>query len=172
MSATSAIRNNCPPATGGSPAERATASPLDCRQAKRGRWAMTDKDARRSMDQRLEGLTPTQRSLLMRRLMERRTDAAHRNAIPQREDDGPAPLSFAQELLWLLSQVFDDGIAYNAPGSFQLEGSFDLELLARALEALVERHSILRTQYALIGGTPMQSIGPVLPGKLHLIDLR
>jgi amino acid adenylation domain-containing protein len=133
---------------------------------------MTDEDARAGMDQRLGGLTPTQRSLLVQRLMERRTEAAHRNAIPQREDDGPAPLSFAQELLWLLSQVFDDGIAYNAPGSFQLAGSLDLELLARALEALVERHSILRTQYRLVDGTPMQSIGPVRPVHVNFIDLR
>src|SRR5438067_10416659 len=124
---------------------------------------MTDKDAKRSMDQRLAGLSPTQRSLLVRRLMERRIDAANRNAIPPREGDGPAPLSYAQELLWLLSQVFDDGIAYNAPGSFQLSGSLDLELLERALEALVERHAILRTTYRVIGGTPMQLIGAVQP---------
>jgi amino acid adenylation domain-containing protein len=133
---------------------------------------MMDKDAKRSMDQRLAGLTPAQRSLLVQRLMERRIDAAHRNAIPPREGDGPAPLSFAQELLWLLSQVFDDGIAYNAPGSFQLKGSLDLQLLQRALEALVERHSILRTTYRLIDGTPMQLIGPVEPLQINLIDLR
>src|SRR2546423_2305205 len=132
---------------------------------------MTDKDAKRSMDQRLAGLTPAQRSLLVQRLMERRIDAAHRNAIPPREGDGPAPLSFAQELLWLLSQVFDDGIAYNAPGSFQLKGSLDLQLLQRALEALLERHAILRTTYLVTGGTPMQFIGATQPVEINLIDL-
>src|SRR6516164_7835712 len=104
--------------------------------------AMTDDGARDSMDQRLAGLTAAQRGVLVQRLMERRKAAARQNAISPRAGDGPAPLSYAQELLWLLSQVFDDGIAYNAPGSFQLKGSLDLELLERALEALVERHSI------------------------------
>jgi amino acid adenylation domain-containing protein len=133
---------------------------------------MTDNGDKRSMEQRLAGLTPAQNELLVQRLMERRMDAARRNAISPREGDGPAPLSFAQELLWLLSQVFDDGIAYNAPGSFQLEGQLDLELLKRALEGLVERHSILRTTYRLIGGKPMQVIGPVEPVDVNLVDLR
>src|ERR1700736_3399457 len=71
----------------------------------RGSSAMTDNGAKRSMDQRLAGLTPAQRGLLVQRLMERRMAAARRNAISPREDDGPAALSYAQELLWLLSQV-------------------------------------------------------------------
>src|SRR5205823_8879181 len=117
-------------------------------------------------------LSRAQRVLLEQRLLKRRMETARRNAIAPREDDGPAPLSYAQELLWLLSQVFDDGIAYNAPGSFQLEGPLDLDLLRRSLEALVQRHSILRTTYGLVDGTPMQSIGPVQPVQINLVDLR
>jgi amino acid adenylation domain-containing protein len=110
--------------------------------------------------------------MLERRLMERRADAARKNAIPRRAADGPAPLSYAQELLWLLSQVFDDGIAYNAPGAFQLEGPLDLEVLGRSLEALTERHSILRTTYSVIDGTPVQVIGDVAPVNVNVVDLR
>src|SRR5436190_10927637 len=121
---------------------------------------------------RLQNLSPAQHALLEKRLLARRTAVAQANVISRREVVSPVPLSFAQELLWLLSQVFDDGIAYNAPGAFELNGSLDLELLARALEALVGRHSILRTTYRLIGGTPMQSIGPVEPVQINLIDLR
>ncbi len=121
---------------------------------------------------RLEGLKPAQSELLVRRLMERRMAAARSRTISPRDGDGPAPLSYAQELLWLLSQVFEDGIAYNAPGSFQLKGPLDLQLLARALEGLVERHSILRTTYRLINGTPMQVIGAVEPVEINLVDLR
>jgi amino acid adenylation domain-containing protein len=133
---------------------------------------MTDGGAKRSMEERLAGLSQAQRDMLVERLMERRMSAARRNAISPREDDGPAVLSYAQESLWLLSQVFDDGIAYNAPGSFQLKGPLDLQLLEQALEALIERHSILRTTYRLIDGTPMQFIGPVEPVDINLIDLR
>lgn len=113
-----------------------------------------------SVAKRLESLTPAQRALLERRLMERRTDAARRNTISPREVRSPAVLSNSQELLWLLSQVFDDGIAYNAPGAFHLEGSLDLDVLRRCFEALIERHEILRTTYTVIDGLPMQVIGP------------
>src|SRR5437588_2395000 len=126
----------------------------------------------RSIEQRLEKLTPAQRELFEKRLMERRVKAAQEQTIPRRDGDGPAPLSYAQELLWLLSQVFDDAIAYNAPGSFQLEGPLDLELLQRAFDALVERHSILRTTYHVIDGRPMQVIGLPAPVEINLVDLR
>jgi condensation domain-containing protein len=120
----------------------------------------------------LADLTPAQRALLEQRLMARRAAAAQESKIAPREGDGPAPLSYAQELLWLLSQVFDDGIAYNAPGAFQLEGPLDLDVLARALEALTERHDILRTTYKVIDGRPAQLIGPVQPMELNVVDLR
>jgi amino acid adenylation domain-containing protein len=123
------------------------------------------------MSQRVAGLSASQRALLERRLMNNRMDAARRNAISRRGGDGPAPLSYAQELLWLLSQVFDDGIAYNSPGAFQLQGRLDLDLLQRALQGLVERHSILRTTYRMIGGEPMQTIGPPESVEINLIDL-
>jgi amino acid adenylation domain-containing protein len=121
---------------------------------------------------RLESLTPAQRALLERRLMERRTDAARRNAISPRQVHSPAVLSHSQELLWLLSQVFDDGIAYNAPGAFHLEGSLDLDLLRRCFEALIERHEILRTTYTVIDGQPMQAIGSSSTFELNVVDLR
>jgi amino acid adenylation domain-containing protein len=131
----------------------------------------TDDGDQSSVSQRLAGLSASQRTVLERRLLTHRMDLARRNAIGPRGGDGPAPLSYAQELLWLLSQVFDDGIAYNAPGSFQLQGPLDLELLRRALDGLVERHSILRTTYRLIDDEPMQVIGPVEPVEINLIDL-
>ncbi len=122
--------------------------------------------------QRLENLTPAQRALLEQRLLARRTDVARRNTISRREIHSPSVLSNSQELLWLLSQVFDDGIAYNAPGAFQLEGPLDLEVLGRCFEALIERHEILRTTYSVIDGRPMQVIGPTAPFDLNVVDLR
>jgi amino acid adenylation domain-containing protein len=133
---------------------------------------MSSDQDRSALNRRLENLSPAQRAVLEQRLMARRTATAKRNMISRREIDTPAPLSYAQELLWLLSQVFDDGIAYNAPGAFQLEGKLDLELLSRAFGALVQRHEILRTTYSVIDGRPMQLIGPPEPVELNVVDLR
>jgi amino acid adenylation domain-containing protein len=74
--------------------------------------------------------------------------------------------------MWLLSQVFDSGIAYNAPGAFQLAGLLDLDVLRRSFEALIERHEILRTSYVVIEGRPMQVIGSTPQVELNIIDLR
>src|SRR5205807_10324238 len=112
------------------------------------------------------------RRLLEHRLVQRRTAVARANRIPRRETDGPVPLSYAQELLWLLSQVFDDGIAYNAPSAFKLEGSLDLDLLARAFQALTARHEILRTTYSVIDGSPVQVIRSPAPVDINVVDLR
>jgi amino acid adenylation domain-containing protein len=128
--------------------------------------------SKESVEDRLAKLSPAQRALLEQRLMARSTAAARDGRIAPREGNGPAQLSHAQELLWLLSQVFDDGIAYNAPGAFQLEGPLDLELLARAFQALTERHAILRTTYKVIDGRPMQLVGPAEPVELNVVDLR
>ena len=124
------------------------------------------------IDQRLANLSASQRALLERRLLDRRTATAPSKRITRREGDGPVPLSYAQELLWLLSQVFDGGVAYNAPGAFQLEGPLDLDVLGRAFEALTERHEILRTTYSVIDGRPMQTVGAVAPVEINRIDLR
>jgi amino acid adenylation domain-containing protein len=121
---------------------------------------------------RLESLTPAQRALLEQRLLKRRTEVARGQAITPRSSDGPCPLSYSQELLWLLSQVFDDGVAYNAPSSFHLHGPLDLDLLARTFEALVQRHAILRTTYSIIDGRPMQIIGEGAPVGVNVVDLR
>ncbi len=92
---------------------------------------MSGEGSKDSVEDRLAKLSPAQRALLEQRLLARSTAAARDGRIAPREGDGPAPLSHAQELLWLLSQVFDDGIAYNAPGAFQLEGPLDLDVCWR-----------------------------------------
>src|SRR5436190_17330962 len=120
---------------------------------------------------RLQNLSPAQHALLEKRLLARRTAVAQANVISRREVVSPVPLSYAQELLWLLSQVFDGGIAYNSPGAFHLEGQLDLDVLSQALTALTERHEILRTTYDVIDGQPMQIIGPVRAVDIDLLDL-
>ena len=126
----------------------------------------------RTRDTRIENLTPAQRALLEQRLLQRRTAAVRKNSIVRREVHSPCELSYAQELLWLLSQVFDDGIAYNAPGTYRLQGPLDLELLQRSFQTLTERHEILRTTYSVMDGRPMQIVGAGEPVELNVVDLR
>jgi amino acid adenylation domain-containing protein len=131
---------------------------------------MTMDGNRRDVNERLERLGPAQRALLERRLLERRATAAAAARIPRRAVLSPVPLSYSQELLWLLSQL-ESGVAYNAPAALRLQGPIDPESLQRALEQLVARHEILRTTYEIIDGRPMQIVSPTGSVELKLVDL-
>src|SRR5207302_9236493 len=88
----------------------------------------------------------------------------------RREVLSPVPLSYSQELLWLLSQL-ESGSAYNAPAALRLQGPIDAVALQRALEGLVDRHEILRTTYDVVDGHPMQIVAPTASVELRLVDL-
>jgi natural product biosynthesis luciferase-like monooxygenase protein/amino acid adenylation domain-containing protein/non-ribosomal peptide synthase protein (TIGR01720 family) len=77
----------------------------------------------------------------------------------RRAHAGSAPLSFAQQRLWFLHQLDPTSAAYHVPLALRLTGPLRVDLLDRALAALVARHEILRTRYALdASGAPRQII--------------
>ena len=106
------------------------------------------------LNARLANLTSSQRTLLERRLLEQRSVAAAAARIPRRSLLTPVPLSYSQELLWLLSELEGRGVAYNAPAAFRLQGPVDASSLQQALDGLVSRHEILRTTYDLVDDRP------------------
>ncbi|MEQ1568935.1 MAG: amino acid adenylation domain-containing protein, partial [Myxococcota bacterium] len=80
--------------------------------------------------------------------------------IPRAPDDGPAPLSFAQERLWFLDRLEPGQSVYNLPIAVRLGGPLDRAALAAALGDVVERHEVLRTRLVADGGPPEQHIDP------------
>jgi amino acid adenylation domain-containing protein len=119
----------------------------------------------------MSNLSPEKRALLERRLMEKRAAAAKNQAIPRRSTDGPCPLSFAQELMWLLDHLIDTS-AYHVPRALRIKGPLNADALEFALNQIVGRHDILRTTYRAVDGKPMQFITPNATLQLHRIDLR
>jgi len=57
------------------------------------------------------------------------------------------PLSSSQKRLWALSQLDEASTAYNMPFIQTIRGDYDVTVLEKAIEAVVERHEILRTVY-------------------------
>ncbi|AXG48486.1 non-ribosomal peptide synthase [Photorhabdus laumondii subsp. laumondii] len=89
----------------------------------------------------------------------------------QPRTDELLPLSFAQERLWILSQIDQSSAEYNMPIAFAVKGKFDVSAAERALNQIIERHEILRTVYIKKEGNPFQK---VLSGRkltLNYIDL-
>ena len=82
------------------------------------------------------------------------------------------PLSFGQQQLWLLQQLAPGQTAYNLPRVFTLDGVLDADALARAFQAVVDRHAVLRTRFAEHGGQVLQWVQPSLAFTLQRQDLR
>ena len=87
------------------------------------------------------------------------------------EGEGPFPLSFAQERLWLVDQIAPGGAAYNIPAALRLAGPLRPEVLAAALGEVVRRHATLRTTFDVHAGAPVQVVAPPAPFVLPVVDL-
>nr|APZ78729.1 nonribosomal peptide synthetase [Myxococcus sp.] len=68
---------------------------------------------------------------------------------------GDARLAPGQESLWFIDALGGGSAAYNVPLVLRLQGTLDTDALARALQALVERHETLRTTFHERAGTPV-----------------
>ncbi|MBE9167115.1 amino acid adenylation domain-containing protein [Pleurocapsales cyanobacterium LEGE 06147] len=85
--------------------------------------------------------------------------------------DRDIPLSFAQQRLWFLAQLEPDNPAYNIPEALRLQGRLDIKVLIKTLEAIIQRHEILRTTFAQDSSEPVQVIHPEVNWQLPIVDL-
>src|SRR5690349_16132179 len=99
-----------------------------------------------------EALSVTKKALLSRLLSGGPTTSIGRSAL------GPSPLSFAQERLWFLEQLWPGTGAYNLHFCYHLVGHLDQGSLERALTALVARHEPLRTRFIAEGSRVQQVV--------------
>jgi len=81
------------------------------------------------------------------------------------------PLSYDQERLWFLAQLFCDHSIYNLSITVQLTGRLEINILQQTLEAIAQRHEILRTNFNRVNGTPVMVIAPSPTISLSIINL-
>jgi amino acid adenylation domain-containing protein len=102
----------------------------------------------------------------------RAPSAADAPAIAPRNDPGPAPLSFAQESLWLVAEGELGGGAYHIPFLRRLKGALNRDALVRALEGLMQRHDILRTRFDVVDGEVVQIVEQSRGSPLQVMPVR
>ena len=93
-------------------------------------------------------------------------------SIPRLEEGEAAPLSFAQERMWLLDRMLPNVSAYNVPRLLSVRGRLDAAALQRALNAIAVRHVALRTGISLVDGAPVQEAHEDRIIELEVHDLR
>ncbi len=124
-----------------------------------------------STPDRLASLSPERLAALRKLLLDRSGARADARAIRPREGGGPAPLSFAQQRLWIIDRMEPGGSAYNMPLALRLRGLLDPGVLGRALAEVVRRHESLRTTFGDDGGAPFQVVHPAGRSPLGSVDL-
>ena len=92
--------------------------------------------------------------------------------IPRRRASETAPLSFAQQQIWLHAQLAPDTPAYNEPFTIHRTGPISIPVLERSLEEIVRRHEAWRTSFVVTNGEPVQKIHEPFAVKMPVNDLR
>src|SRR5947207_4826556 len=112
---------------------------------------------KKSLAERIAGLTPEQRAVYerKRRELQKKTEKPR---IPRRQGPGPWPASTDQTALWFIQQLEPSTSAYNIGNGFRLKGHLDVALFERCLNVVVQRHEILRTVFKTIDGRPFQIV--------------
>src|SRR5205807_1758056 len=92
--------------------------------------------------------------------------------IPRRANRATAPLSFAQQQIWLHAQLAPDVPLYNEPFTIRYRGALEPAALTRALSDLIARHEAWRTVFAIEDGRAVQRVLPSSAVDVPFTDLR
>ena len=124
------------------------------------------------LSERIASLPANRQELLARLLKQSQIDLSDAVIMPRVRDSNHAPLSFAQQRLWLVLQLDPDNVAYNVPEAVVFKGPLNVAALARSFSEIVRRHEALRTTFQIVSGEPRQVIDQPRPITLDVVDLR
>lgn len=120
---------------------------------------MNDRSRDTSID--IAGLSAEEkRALLSRLLMEQAAASASAH-----------PMSYGQRSLWFLYQLAPGNPAYTLSYAGRIGGDLDVPALERAAQALVDRHAVLRTTFAVRDGQAVQLVHPRWPVRIVRMDV-
>jgi amino acid adenylation domain-containing protein len=85
--------------------------------------------------------------------------------------DGALPLSFSQQRLWFLERLTPNSGFWNVAMGVRARGPLDVDVLGRALSAVVARHEALRTVFRDDGGTPVAIVQDASEIRFTVIDV-
>jgi thioesterase domain-containing protein/acyl carrier protein len=72
----------------------------------------------------------------------------------------------------MIEQLQESTSVHNLLHIIQFKGTLDFSVLKQSLDAVVQRHEVLRTSFSNAHGKPTQKIAPKITWELPLLDLR
>ncbi|SFS08509.1 non-ribosomal peptide synthetase, partial [Anaeromicropila populeti] len=97
-------------------------------------------------------------------------ECAYYEPVPQAEEAEYYEMSSAQKRIYLETQKDTNGILYNMPRVMKVYGGLEPEKIKSALEAMIERHEILRTRFFVYENKLVQKIEPRQEADFELIS--
>lgn len=120
--------------------------------------------------QQIAGLSPDERQLFELLFKKEGINAEQLPIL--RRTTPEFPLSFSQERVWTIGQLSPDLPCENVAAAFRLRGAIQIVPFERALNAVAERHEMLRTTCAFRQGTLVQTALPQRRYTIDVTDLR
>ncbi|MBN3897494.1 MAG: amino acid adenylation domain-containing protein [Nostoc sp. NOS(2021)] len=118
------------------------------------------------MDKKHSHLSPAKKALLEKW----KRGKFQANTIPKRQTSNSIPLSFSQQRLWFIDQLYHNSPFYNISSAFHLTGVLNITALQQSLNEILRRHEVWRTTFRLVNGEPVQQIAPQLTWDLPIIN--
>lgn len=81
-------------------------------------------------------------------------------------------LSFEQERLWFLDQMYPESTVYNTPSVLEISGALDVEALRKSLETIIQRHESLRTIFPTVNGKCKPQLVDTVSISIYCADLK
>ncbi len=103
-------------------------------------------------------------------LLQKHTHTAKTYPLLPVARDTALPLSFAQQRLWFLAQLEPDNSFYNIPKAVLFQGQLNIAFLEQSLNAIINRHEALRSNFIIQDGQPVQIIHPPRLWTLPVLD--
>ncbi len=126
-----------------------------------------------SVNNVLGSLSPERRALLARLLKKKDANLFQKQLISRRSESQreTAPLSYAQQRLWFLTQLDPSNPSYNIHTTLRMKGDVDVDALTHSFNEIVRRHEILRTTFKAVDGVPVQQISLSASLPISVVDL-
>lgn len=109
------------------------------------------------LEKRLSQLSDEQRKLLEKKIRDMKEQKKQESEnIPKAVPEASIyPLTDTQEAIWLIDQLYLDKGIYNSAGKAVIHGDVDVSILMEAVDKIVAAHTILRTVFREVDGSPM-----------------
>ncbi len=91
--------------------------------------------------------------------------------IAKRQDSKSLPLSFSQQRLWFIDQLYHGSSFYHVSSALHLTGLLNLQALQQSLNEIIRRHEAWRTIFVTGYEQPIQIVLPPFNWELPIIHI-